>query len=66
MILESKYNFGDTLYLKTDEEQKRRLLTDININLNGVRYGLCCGTSLTWHYEIEISEEKNVLATTIN
>lgn len=66
MVINSKYNFFDTVYLKTDPDQRQRLVTRMNITPIGVSYELSCGTQTSWHYEQEISEEKDVLITSSN
>jgi len=62
MVIESKFNLGETVYLITDEDQKPRIVTGINVTLSGLRYNLVNGVTDTYHYEIEISSEKNILA----
>ena len=58
-----EFQIGDIVYLKTDEEQKDRIITSIRLCAdNGVLYSLSCGMSETIHYSIEISPEKNVLS----
>lgn len=64
MILETKHNFGDILYLKTDPEQKRRVLIGINFRVTGVLFELAKGETTSWHYEFEMSHESDVLAKT--
>lgn len=59
MLVESLYNFGDILYLKTDEEQKPRMLTSMIIMPLSILYELSCGTQTTKHYEVEFSKEVN-------
>jgi len=61
MLIDNKFNLGDTVYLKTDDDQKERLITAIQINLNGIIYRLVTNTTETWHYALEIITEKNVL-----
>jgi hypothetical protein len=64
MIIENKFDLGELVYLITDEEQKQRMVTKIQIFLDGsVMYMLSMGTLNSDHYEKEISEEKNINAT---
>jgi hypothetical protein len=58
-----KYKIGQIVYLKTDERQLERIVTQIRITEHGHLYQLCEGVNESVHYEIEISEEKNVLIT---
>ncbi len=61
MIIENKFNIGETVYLVTDEDQKPRIVTGINVTVNGLRYNLVNGVTDTYHYELEMSSEKNIL-----
>jgi hypothetical protein len=63
MVINSKYNFFELVYLKTDCDQRQRMVTRLNVNPNGITYELTCGTQTSWHYEEEIAEEKDVLIT---
>jgi hypothetical protein len=61
MLIENKFNIGDTVYLKTDTDQNERIVTGLNIRLNSISYALSCGENESYHYEFEISKEKNIL-----
>ena len=61
MVIENKYNIGETVYLVTDEDQKPRIVTGINVTVTGIRYNLVNGVTDTYHYELEMSAEKNIL-----
>jgi hypothetical protein len=62
MILENKYDFEQIVYLKTDPEQLPRIVTRMTINKGGlISYALNSGPMESYHYEFEISQEKNVL-----
>ncbi len=54
-----EYRIGDIVYLKTDCDQKERMVISITIRSNGYLYELACGESNTYHYPIEISRKKN-------
>lgn len=64
IVIENKFELGQIVYLKTDAEQIQRMVTQVTITVAGLRYCLSAGTNDTWHYEVEISEEKNVLIST--
>jgi len=66
MVIDNKYKIGDIVYLKTDIEQKKRIVTRIYISSNGLVYELCCGDDMSNSYDIEISKEKDVIITTTN
>jgi len=58
MVIENKYDIGQTVYLKTDQDQKPRIVLAINVNKYDLTYDVASGTSLSRHYDFEISEEK--------
>ena len=61
MVVDNKYNIGQTVYLKHDPEQLKRIVQSIQINPGNLSYCLGCGSVGSWHYEFEISEEVNIL-----
>lgn len=61
-----KYNIGDIVFLKTDTEQKVRMITGILIRLNSNLYYLTNCTEETLHYDFEISSEINEIFKLIN
>lgn len=61
MKINNAFNFGDILFLKTDHDQKERILTGINITPNGITYRVSEGINESYHFEIELSREANIL-----
>lgn len=61
-VLECEFEISQIVYLKTDEQQKKRIVRQILFNNLGVDYLLSCGTEQTWHSEFEISLEQNILS----
>jgi hypothetical protein len=61
MIVDNKFNLKEKVYLITDPDQRKRIITAIQININGVIYCLTHNTNESWHYAEEISREKDVL-----
>lgn len=60
MVIDNKFNFGDIVYLKTDDEQQERIVTGMMLRYTGVViYELSCGATSSNHYDFEISEEIN-------
>jgi hypothetical protein len=58
-------DIGETVFLKTDDEQKPRIITEILLRPSGsVLYLLVNGASGSWHNGFEISQVINVLAKT--
>ena len=67
MVIDNKFNIGDSVYLKTDREQYERIITGMCLRVNGiVSYEVASGTLSTWHYEFELSNEKDILIKTQN
>lgn len=64
MVIDNKFSLNQIVYLITDSEQKRRIVTRIMISPNSISYQLSCGAGCSDHYECEISEEVDVLAKT--
>lgn len=61
MVINNKFNLEQCVFLITDVEQLTRIVTAIQISSGSILYRLACGTSDSWHFEYEISEEKNYL-----
>ncbi len=61
MLVDNKYNIGDEVYLTTDPDQRKRIVTLFIVSNNDIRYELNCGIESGWYYDIEISTEINVL-----
>lgn len=57
-----QYAMGDIVFLKTDVDQKPRIVVKHIIYPDQTTmYGLAGGTLYSEHYEIEISSERNIL-----
>lgn len=61
ITIEVEHKIGDFVYLTTDQDQLKRVVTSISIYPNNIAYRLACGTSETIHYGLEISKEKNII-----
>lgn len=61
MLVDNKYNIGETVYLKTDTDQEPRIVTCIKAYPDGLIYQLSCGIQNTDHYDFEISKEKDLV-----
>lgn len=65
-IFISRFALRETVYLKTDIEQKARLITAIKFKGDGgCVYALACGMDESEHYDFEVSETKDILIATI-
>lgn len=66
MIVEVKHEFGDTLYIKTDPDQRPRQFVGFTRRPGGMQFCLAfCGTE-TWVYDVEVSDERDVLFKLVN
>jgi len=66
MNMKSKFELGDIVYLKTDQEQLSRVVTCVqfsggSINSSVVSYELSQGSSSSEHYDSEITKQINEL-----
>lgn len=61
MVIENKYEYGQIVFLKTDPEQQARMVTAFKVCPTGIIYFISFGTLETQHYDIELTDEKNVL-----
>lgn len=67
MRIDNKFNLKDVVYLKTDEQQKARIVTAITVKPNDLLiYEISCGADNSNHYDFEISAEIDVMITTRN
>lgn len=60
MVINNKFEIRQSVFLVTDLEQVKRLVTSIIITNNGIMYQLSCGDMYSSHYDFEISESKDV------
>ena len=60
MTIDNKYTLGETVFLRTDEEQLPRIVTAICVRGNNyITYELSMGIETIWHVEEEIDYEEN-------
>ena len=67
IILEYNIEFqiGQIVYLKTDNQQKDRMIIGIHLKPNAnVVYVLACGSDESYHYGIEIDDVRDVVKAT--
>jgi|688.fasta_scaffold665472_2 hypothetical protein len=58
MLIEIEYEFGEMVYLKHDEEQIERMVTEVTLKSPILAmYMLSHGSFNTWHYGYEIDKE---------
>lgn len=61
MIIDPKFEIGQSVFLKTDTDQKERLVYSYVVYGTHIIYRLACGSEGSDHYDFEISEEKKIL-----
>ena len=61
MLADTIFNIGNIVFLKTDSEQKERIVTGFIVRQNYISYNINCGTEESWHYDFEMTIEKDVL-----
>lgn len=66
MIIENKFNLGQAVYLSTDSDQHKRIVVGICVWPTGIKYELGYGAATSWHHEIEIAQDKDVITATTN
>lgn len=59
-VIDNKYELGDFVYLVTDNEQVKRIVTMIKVFPGGVMYQLSAGKEYSDHYECEMSDTENI------
>ena len=64
--MKANYNIGDYVYLKTDIDQYKRLVTGYTVRTDGILYLLSFGSEETSHHELEISDEIDILLKSMN
>lgn len=65
MIIDNKFEIGDICYAKVDKDQSARIITGILIRPSGnFCYEVSTGNAVNWHYEFEITADRNILIAT--
>ena len=64
---ESAFAIGDTVYLKTDTEQSKHIVTGYIVRPGGrLIYLISCCNSESHHFDIELTPERDIMMTTSN
>lgn len=62
MNINNKYQIGQIVYLKTDDQQLNRMVLAVQVRANNqIVYTLASGADESFHFEMEISTDKNIL-----
>lgn len=65
MEIKNVYNHEEIVYLRTDTDQKPRIITSIEVFKRGeLLYKLSQSTTSSYHYDYEISRDRNILLAT--
>ena len=64
MVIDNKFDIGEIVYCVTDTDQKEKQVTGLLIRPGGlISYECYAGSNQAWHYDFELSKQKNVLIT---
>jgi len=66
MLIETKFKIGDVVYLKTDIDQFKRIITGMIIRMNAIIYILSFETTESNHYDFEFTNEIDIVMKTTN
>lgn len=64
MKVNNKYSFGDIVYLVTDKDQLKRVVTGIILKPDGMMYEVCQAIDTQNHYECELSDTEDIIMKT--
>ena len=57
---DSAYQIGETVYLMTDPEQLKRIVTGYSLRPGGLMYEVSHADYTSMHYEFELSPDKQI------
>ena len=60
------FDYGEEVYIKTDYDQLKRVITGYYMPPGQILYEVTCRTSVSRHYGFELSAERDPLITTSN
>jgi hypothetical protein len=66
MNIANKFDLSNIVYLKTDPEQYKRIITAIVLHQGSIMYELSVGEETSYHYDFEISSEIDIMMTSNN
>jgi hypothetical protein len=66
MKINTEFDLGEEVYISTDLDQYRRIITGIEISPGGIQYRLSVGMEFSWHYDVEISRDRDIMILTSN
>jgi len=61
MVINNKFNIGDTVYVKTDIDQSPGIITCIQVNPGDILYSVSRNSSTSHFYDFELSYDRDIL-----
>ena len=61
MVIDNEFDIKQVVYLKTDIEQKPRIVTGLLVSETSIVYELSCGEDSCNSFHFEISDVKDIL-----
>lgn len=61
-VIDTKYEIGDIVYLKTDPEQVERQVFAYIVYRSEIIYKVTMGTTVSEHYDFELTSEKTYVS----
>lgn len=62
IIIQTEFEIGEIVYLRTDQEQLGRIVMGYRLqNKDTLLYDLMCGTLQSCHYELELTRERSLI-----
>jgi len=55
------FEIGELVYVKTDTEQKQRIVVALFVQQGSIKYLVACGTEDRYYFDFELAEIKNEL-----
>jgi hypothetical protein len=66
MIVDNTYEIGDLVFLVTDPGQYERMIVAFTVRNSGIFYEVALGETSTFHSDLELSSEKDLVKATAN
>jgi hypothetical protein len=66
MGIKSFFDYGEVVYLKTDQLQVERIITAITVRGNYITYELSTSELVSWHSDVEITRDFDELKKIVN
>ena len=60
------FEYGEEVYLTTDPQQSKRVVSGYILRKGMLTYLVVCGTEETGHFEFELSTEPDIMMTSTN